>query len=291
MYKVNRGDYMLLEVPKIKKIQFHGGSAKIKLDEFNKKIKIVSFEGDIKNLVQELMIISDKNKVGKIFYVAPKERVKEFKNEGFIMEAKIYDFLKGEPGYFLSKFVTDERKMSIVIPEEEEVLIRSREYADEHYEYDKYDKYLIRNAGKEDAEQLAELYDSVFETYPSPMNDSDYIKFVMDNDVFFKIAVYENRIVSAASADMDPINLNVEMTDCATDKLHRGKGLVGRLIFELEKELKNKHYKVLYSMARSISTGMNIVFSKHDYEYSGRLVNHCHICGKFEDMNIWVKVL
>jgi len=237
------------------------------------------------------MILSDENKVGKIFYVAPKERIKEFKDEGFIMEAKVYNFLKGKPGYFLSKFVTDKRKMSIVIPEEEEVLIISREYSDENYKYDKYNKYLIRNAGKEDAEQLAKLYDSVFETYPSPMNNSDYIKFVMDNDVFFKVAIYENRIVSAASADMDPINLNVEMTDCATDKLHRGKGLVGRLIFELEKELKHKEYKVLYSMARSISTGMNIVFSKHDYEYSGRLVNHCHICGSFEDMNIWVKVL
>lgn len=282
---------MLLEIPKIENIQFHGGTVKVKVDEFNQKIKIVSFEGEVENLVDRLMTLSNKNKVGKIFYVSPKEKIEEFKAEGFIMEAKVYNFLNGKPGYFLSKFVTDERKMSMVIPEEEEVLIKSREYADEDYEYDKYNKYFIRNASKEDAKQLAELYDSVFETYPSPMNNPDYIKFVMDHDVFFKIAVYENKIVSAASADMDPINLNVEMTDCATDRSHRGKGLVGRLIFELEKELKNKQYKVLYSMARSISTGMNIVFSKHDYEYSGRLVNHCHICGKFEDMNIWVKIL
>ncbi|MFT8313699.1 MAG: putative beta-lysine N-acetyltransferase [Clostridium sp.] len=282
---------MLLEIPKIENIQFHGGTAKIKFDEFNKKIKIVSFEGEVRSLVDRLMNLSNKNKVGKIFYVSSKDKIEEFKAEGFIMEAKVYNFLNGKPGYFLSKFITVERKMSMVIPEEEEVLIKSREYADENYKYDKYNQYFIRNACKEDAKQLAELYDSVFETYPSPMNNPDYIKFVMDHDVFFKIAVYENKIISAASADMDPTNLNVEMTDCATDRSHRGKGLVGRLIFELEKELKNKQYKVLYSMARSISTGMNIVFSKHDYEYSGRLVNHCHICGKFEDMNIWVKIL
>ena len=282
---------MISEVPKIEKIEFDEGTAKVKFDEFNKRIKIVSFEGEVKNLVNKLMILSDKNNMGKISYVSSKEKIEEFKAEGFIMEAKVYNFLNGKPGYFLSKFITPERKMSIVIPEEEEVLIKSREYADEDYKYDTYNKYLIRNATKEDARQLAELYDSVFETYPSPMNNSDYIKFVMDNYVFFKIAVYQNKIVSAASADMDPTNLNVEMTDCATYKAHRGKGLMGRLIFELEKELKDKQYKVLYSMARSISTGMNIVFSKHDYEYSGRLVNHCHICGKFEDMNIWVKVL
>ncbi|MDF2506042.1 putative beta-lysine N-acetyltransferase [Clostridium sp.] len=282
---------MILEVPKIENIQFLGGNVNIKFDEFNKKIKIVSFEGEVKNLVDRLITLSSNNKVGKIFYVSTKEKIEEFKAEGFIMEAKVYNFLNGKPGYFLSKFITAERKMSMVIPEEEEVLIKSREYADEDYKYDTYNQYLIRNASKEDAKQLAELYDSVFETYPSPMNNSDYIKFVMDHNVFFKIAVYENKIVSAASADMDPTNLNVEMTDCATDRAHRGNGLVGRLIFELEKELKNKQYKVLYSMARSISTGMNIVFSKHDYEYSGRLVNHCHICGQFEDMNIWVKVL
>lgn len=282
---------MIIEIPKTENIQFSKGTAKIKFDEFNKRIKIVSYEGEVKNLIDRLMILSNKNKIGKIVYISSKEQIEEFKTEGFIMEAKVYNFLNGKPGYFLSKFITSERKMSMVIPEEEEVLIKSREYADEDYECDTYNKYLIRNACQEDAEQLANLYDSVFESYPSPMNNPDYIRFVMEHDVFFKIAVYENKIVSSASADMDPINLNVEMTDCATYKGHRGKGLMGRLIFELERELKNKQFKVLYSMARSISTGMNIVFSKHDYEYSGRLVNHCHICGRFEDMNIWVKIL
>ncbi len=66
---------------------------------------------------------------------------------------------------------------------------------------------------------------------------------------------------------------------------------MGRLIFELEKEMKNREYKVLYSTARAITVGMNIIFSKHNYEYGGRLVNHCHICGQFENMNIWVKEL
>jgi putative beta-lysine N-acetyltransferase len=81
------------------------------------------------------------------------------------------------------------------------------------------------------------------------------------------------------------------MTDCATLKSHRGHGLMGHLLFELEKYLKSREYKVLYSTARAISTGMNIVFAKHSYAYGGRLVNHCHICGQFENMNIWIKLL
>ncbi|MDF2613446.1 MAG: ablB [Clostridia bacterium] len=282
---------MIVEIPKIEKIEFSGGSARIKFDEFNQRIKIVSFEGDIKDLMNELVTLSSKHKVGKIFSIIPKEKIQEFKEHGFIMEAKINHFLNGNPAYFLSKFMIPERKMSILIPEEEEVLIKSREYMDEEYEYERYSEYVIRSAGEEDAAQLAKLYDSVFETYPSPMNDADYIKYVMDNDVFFKVAVYEDEIISAASADMDPKNLNVEMTDCATYKAHRGGGLMGRLIFDLEKEMKSRNYKVLYSTARATSAGMNIIFSKHNYEYGGRLVNHCHISGKFEDMNIWVKEL
>lgn len=282
---------MILEIPKTEKIAFVGGTARIKFDEFNQRIKIVSFEGDIKELMNKLISLSEKNKVGKIFSIIPKEKIQEFKEQGFIMEAKINHFLNGAPAYFLSKFMIPERKMCILIPEEEEVLIKSREYTDEDYEYERYKEYVIRSAGKEDAEQLAKLYDSVFETYPSPMNDADYIKSVMENDVFFKVAVYENQIISAASADMDPKNLNVEMTDCATYKEHRGTGLMGRLIFDLEKEMKSRNYKVLYSTARATSAGMNIVFTKHNYEYGGRLINHCHISGKFENMNIWVKEL
>ncbi|WP_069999370.1 putative beta-lysine N-acetyltransferase [Cellulosilyticum sp. I15G10I2] len=282
---------MIAEIPKMEKLDFDGGTARIRLNAFNQRIKIVSFEGEITQLMHKLTELAAKEKVGKIFSIVSQDQIAAFKDQGFIMEAKINHFLNGEPGYFLSKFMLPERKMSMLLPEEEEVLIKSREYKDEDYHYEKYDEYKIRSADKEDAKGLAKLYDSVFETYPSPMNDADYIQYVMDHDIFFKVAVYQDEIVSAASADMDSKNLNVEMTDCATYKAHRGQGLMGRLIFDLEKEMQNRHYKVLYSTARAISAGMNIVFAKHNYEYGGRLVNHCHICGQFENMNIWVKEL
>lgn len=282
---------MVSDIPKIEEIQIKDGNAKIKFDAFNERIKIVSFKGDLEDLMNRLTAYANKMTIGKIFSIVTKEDIAVFKEQGFIIEAKIDKFLNGQSGYFLSKFLIPERKMSMLLPEEEEVLIKSREYIDENYIHKSYEQYVIRDARKEDADQLAQLYDEVFETYPSPMNNSNYIQFAMNNNVFFKVAVYENKIVSAASADMDPINLNAEMTDCATSKSHRGHGLMEGLIFELEKDLKIRKYKVLYSTARAISTGMNIVFAKHDYVYGGRLINHCHICGKFENMNIWVKVL
>lgn len=281
---------MFLDLPKIEEIQIKNGSARIKFDEFNQRIKIISFKGDLEDLMNQLSAYKSKCSIGKIFSIIPKEDIDVYKSQGFIIEAKIEQFLNGQPAYFSSKFLAFERKMSINLPEEEEVLIRSREYISEDYINPAHEKYTIRDAIKEDADELAKLYDEVFETYPSPMNNSNYIRYAMDHDVFFKVAVYENKIVSAASADIDPINLNSEMTDCATTKSHREHGLIGLLIFELEKDLKTRNYKVLYSTARAISTGMNIVFAKHDYIYGGRLINHCHICGQFENMNIWCKV-
>lgn len=281
---------MLLDLPKMEEIQIKNGSARIKFDEFNQRVKILSFKGDLEDLMNQLTVYENKCTIGKVFSIIPKEDIEVYKAQGFIIEAKIDQFLNGKPAYFLSKFLTSNRKTSMHLPEEEEVLIRSREYISEDYINPTYEKYTIRDVRKEDADELAKLYDEVFETYPSPLNNSTYIQFAMDHNVFFKVAVYENKIVSAASADTDPINLNAEITDCATSKSFTGHGLIGRLIFELEKDLKAKNYKVLYSTARAISTGMNIVFAKHDYVYGGRLVNHCHICGQFENMNIWCKV-
>lgn len=281
---------MFLDLPQIEEIQIKNGNARIKFDEFNQRIKILNFKGDLEDLMNKLTIYESKCDIGKIFSIIPKEDIVVYKAQGFIIEAKIDQFLNGQPSYFLSKFLTSKRKTSMYLPEEEEVLIRSREYISEDYINPTYERYTIRDVRKEDADELAKLYDEVFETYPSPLNNSNYIQFSMDHNVFFKVVVYENKIVSAASADMDPINLNAEITDCATSKSHRGHGLIGRLIYELEKDLRARKYKVLFSTARAISTGMNIVFAKHDYVYGGRLINHCHICGEFENMNIWYKL-
>ncbi len=276
---------------KSKEIKLSEGISKVIIDRFNQRIKIISLFGELKELLDKLDADITKHRLEKLFCVTKKDQLDIFKEQGFIIEAKIAGLLHGKDGYFLSKFLSPKRKINNHIPEEEEVLIKAREYLQEDFLYNIKNQYIIRNAKKEDANELGCLYDNVFETYPTPLNDPDYIIHAMDHNTFFKVAIYDGCIVSAASADMDEQNLNAEITDCATNDTHRQEGLMGRLIYELEKEMKQRNYKVLYSIARSISPGINIVFAKHGYEYGGRLVNHCHICGQFENMNIWLKNL
>lgn len=282
---------MFSDIYKKQNIKLKKGSLSIIIEEFNKRIKIVNLNGDIEELTEKINPIIENNNIGKIFCVVTKEKLDIIKKHDFFLEAKINCLINNEDGYFLSKFCNHERKVTSQIPEEEEILIKAREYLKEEFAYNIHDKYLIRNATKNDAQELARIYDGVFETYPSPMNNSQYIAYAMDNDVMFKVAVYNNKIISSASADMNSKYLNAEITDCATLNNFRGEGLMGRLIYELENELRQMNYNVLYSTARALSPGMNIVFAKHEYEYGGRLVNHCHICGKFENMNIWSKPL
>ncbi|MCY6371122.1 putative beta-lysine N-acetyltransferase [Clostridium ganghwense] len=282
---------MILDTPTTEMISLNSGNAKIKVDTFNKRIKILQLTGDLKELLQKLKPLIEEHELAKIFYISLEEDIEKFKEQGFIMEAKIDNFLNGKSGYFLSKFLTTKRKMSISIPEEEEILIKAREYIDEKYYYPMDKKFTIKTAEEDDVFKMTQLYNEVFETYPTPLHDEKFIKSAINNDVLFKLILWDDKIISSASADMDSRYLNAEMTDCATLKQYRGEGLMGRLIYELEEALKKTNYKVLYSMARAISPGMNIVFSKHGYEYGGRLINHCHICGQLEDMNIWIKKL
>ena len=56
-------------------------------------------------------------------------------------------------------------------------------------------------------------------------------------------------------------------------------------------DLKHKQYITSYTIARSLSYGMNITFAKMGYIYGGTLINNTNICGSLESMNIWYKHL
>ena len=121
------------------------------------------------------------------------------------------------------------------------------------------------------------------------MNDHTYLEKIMQKTSIFKIMLYQNKIISAASIDVDQRTSSAELTDCATTEDHCGKGLMSHLVKSLEIEAKKLNLITLYSIARARSIGMNSVFSHNMYNYYGCLINNCHICGQLENMNIWSK--
>ena len=57
----------------------------------------------------------------------------------------------------------------------------------------------------------------------------------------------------------------------------------------MEKYLKERNYKTLYTIARALSPGINFTFSKMGYKYGGTLINNTNIGSSLESMNIWYK--
>jgi putative beta-lysine N-acetyltransferase len=114
---------------------------------------------------------------------------------------------------------------------------------------------------------------------------------LLQEDSLFYIIVDKNDIVSAASAEIDYVYHNAELTDCATLPAYRKYGFMKHLLNALEAELKQRHIFCAYTIARALSFGMNAAFHQLGYIYTGRLTNNCYIYKSLEDMNVWVKDL
>lgn len=139
------------------------------------------------------------------------------------------------------------------------------------------------------SEHISQLLTQVFATYPSPVENPQYIRSLIQKGNIFAGAFSRQELIALAAAYPDPVLNRCEMTDCATLINYRGYSLTERLLGILEREAQKRGSFNLYTLARAQSFGMNRVFHKLGYRYRGRLINNCHIGGSYEDMNLWVR--
>ena len=266
-------------------------SSRLFFDLHNSRLKLNQYQGNVDKVIKNTIDLCGKYGIGKILATVRETDRQAFFDHGFVQEAVIAGYFQGETGYNVSFFYDQARAFSARIKEEDEIIAKAEEYWGQFSPLEN-SEFIFRTGSREDAPDMAYLYDTVFKTYPTPMDNENYISGVIQDDlVLFKVAEYDKRIVSAASAELNKEFFNAEITDCATFMEFRGKGLLSELVYHLENLLQEKKYVTLYSVARATSPGINIVFSKHGYEYTGRQINNSNIMGKLEDMNIWVKRL
>ena len=246
-------------------------------------------KNDLPNIFSDLYNLAYENRYGKIVAKVPTSSFGYFLENDYIKEAFIPNFFKnGENLYFMSKFLDENRKNQEDKELLEKVLYQSMS-TNNRSDRRLSDKFKIRMCTEEDVLEMQKLYEKVFEVYPFPIHDSNYLLKTMKENVMY-FGVWENeKLVALSSAETDKENLNSEMTDFATDPKYRNLGLADMLLSKMEAELKNKGYKVLYTIARSKSLGMNKVFSKNGYDYTGTLVNNTNIFNGIESMNVWYK--
>lgn len=262
----------------------------VSLDHYNKRIRVISYEfKNLKPFILRLRELAEINNFGKIIFMAKDDDWEKFLTYGYQLEAIIRYYHLGESAYVMSKFRSQERAIS-QFTMDETLLIENLMDTSPSLDHESLPEgYDVRLANESDVPRLCEIYKEVFASYPSPLQQETYLKKIMQTSNIFAVITYHSNPIAAASAELLKNNKSAELTDCATLKDHRKKGLMTILLNFLEKELSQRKYQCGFSMARAKSFGMNQIFYNMNYQYMGRLINHCDIYGSYEDMNIWVK--
>ncbi len=229
----------------------------------------------------------------KIIAKVPKSKKAEFENRNFISEAFIEKFFKGEENtIFFAKYLFEDEKRQVLQNKEEVnkiiAVCKAKEPIKDIFLPKEYNFEILK---EKDIPLITKLYKSVFKTYPFPVFSDDYILSTMKDHVVYFGIKKQGELVAISSAEMDKENLNAEMTDFATHLDYRGLNLSLFLLKEMEDYLKSIDFKTAYTIARSISYGMNITFAKNNYVFGGTLINNTNISGDIESMNIWYKTL
>lgn len=278
------------------KVQGKNYSSLVSLDHYNKRIRVIQYKcegpSSLKELVLELKELAEINQFGKIIFIANEDDWEYFLSFGYTLEAIIKHFHRGLNGYVMSKFKTVDRVNSPHLIDETHLIEKIMDNPPKADQSELPTGHEVRLATKTDIVQLAKLYDEVFASYPTPLGQTEYIQKVFEvSNLFALITTNDGEIAASASAELLSEHSSAEITDCATHKNHRKKGLMTHIVRFLENELKKREYQCAFSMARAQSYGMNQVFYNLGHQYTGRVVNHCDIYGQFENMNIWVKSL
>jgi putative beta-lysine N-acetyltransferase len=266
------------------------GNSQIQHGPDNNRIYLMKLDpGDLPGIIDQLDALATKNGYTKIFAKVPSLHASAFTEGGYRMEGRIPRFYNGETdAAFFGKFIDPRREATAQRDEIEKNIILAQSKTGTPAK-PLPEGYTLRPAVEADAKELAAVYKQVFASYPFPIHDPDYLIETMRSHVCYFVAEIDGKIAAASSGEMDIENRNAEMTDFATLPDHLGNGLAVHLLKFMEPEMKQRGIATLYTIARAISPGMNITFSKCGYIFGGTLINNTQISGAIESMNLWFK--
>ena len=270
---------------------FHG--SKIQYGRRNDRIYLMKLgTSTVSELLPALDSLAEEHRFGKIFAKIPIDREEAFLEAGYRRGSDRSRFLSRQVGRcFSGKYFQTQRAIAENGPALENVLALARGKEKNDNPPELPDRFEFRIARPQQAEAISEIYQEVFASYPFPIHDPAYIRKTMEEDVIYFSIWHDGRMVAISSAEMDRENGNVEMTDFATLPRWRGHRFGVFLLAQMEREMKKLGIPTAYTIARAVSPGMNITFTRLGYHFGGQLINNTQISGGLESMNVWYKSL
>lgn len=278
----------------MKDVQEKLGKSDVQHGPFSNRVFLMKLdEGDFPGIIERLDTLARTHDYTKIFTMIPLYAREAFAADGYVEEARIPRFYRGETdGFFMGKYLDETRKEESRADRVKDVVEKAQAKKRPTTEINLEPGFSWRITGPEDAPQMAEVFEKVFGSYPAPIFDPGYLRDQMaEGQIYF--GIWEgDKLVSLASPYLDEEDLNGELTDFATLEEYQGKGLAGFLMLRMEEEMARRGIKTSYTFARAYSYGMNIVFARNGYTFAGTLTNNVNIAsGKLESMNVWYKHL
>jgi putative beta-lysine N-acetyltransferase len=269
------------------------GYSQIQHGQENNRIYLMKYDfRDQKQIITTLEQLALKANYTKIFVKIPQTAEKLFSQADYQREACIPRFKNGQEDYvFMGKYLDEKRAVSIERTLIDQVLAAAQDKAKNKPEarLTLPQGMQIKVLSPRDTSAMAQIYKQVFKTYPFPIHDPDYLVHTMKKNIIYFGIFKSAQLIALASSETDPAFQNSEMTDFATLEAYRGQNLSLILLQQMEKSMRNKGYKTLYTIARAVAFGMNITFAKAGYTFSGTLINNTNISGRIESMNVWYK--
>ena len=242
---------------------------------------------EIFDIIEELALTS---KYAKIVAKVPVSLSGDFLQRKYQKEALIPRFFHGkEDCVFMSRFLSY-RNGKIPIPDNSMYAIRGRGPVVNRTPV-LPEGYRSQPCKESDVHALSALFSGVYETYPFPIYNPDFLLAMMREGTRYHGIWFGDTIVAASSAEVDANEMNAEMTDFATLPAHRGLGLGRYLLSSMEQDLEARDIITIYTIARALSRQVNRLFFGAGYSYGGFLFRNTQICGSCESMNVWYRHL
>ncbi|SDK35686.1 beta-lysine acetyltransferase [Maridesulfovibrio ferrireducens] len=268
------------------------GQSKIQIGPLNDRIYLMDLSpDDMPEILFKLKSRAEAANVSKIFAKIPRACLPDFVAEGFTEEASVPNLFSNDDGSFLSLYRQPWRETIKNQSELDKVIAVAKSKSGAGVDNKLEEGLKLRKLTAQDCQSLADLYKEIFSTYPFPVHDADFIKHEMDQNGCFYGVFHNDKLIGAASAEAGSDGWSAELTDFAVLPAYRKKGIAGSLLHKLEKESAATGKKCFFTIARACSYGVNSLFAKAGYTYSGTIPNNTNISGGLETMNIWFKHL
>lgn len=260
-------------------------AAAVYLDPFSTRIRVDEYSG-MPEKVLDLVGGTVQPWVEKIILKSRKADRNKFLSAGYKEEAMVHGYFNGEDMHFLVRYTNPHREQ---VGELRDMEDRIREMVSSAVNAREPEMNLAAPAGYGDAEELSAVFRSVFQIYPTPVEDPTFIRKAMQEGTRYYGVRREGSLQSVGSAEVNSKWNNAELTDCATITEAAGKGYMYAIMARIDQDLLHHGIRCRYSIARATSYPMNVIFQRLGFSYSGCLRRNVRIGTGLEDMNVWCR--